>query len=383
MFRIMHLRMVKMKICYLANAQSVHTQKWVKFFADKGHAVHLISFEKEHIENVTVHNLKRPFALRFGLDFPFKLAHARILRRLIRGIDPDILHAHYLVDYGLYGALCGFKPFIVTAWGSDVLFVSSEGSRKYFVKKYIAKYVIRKADLVTGDSSSLVRAVVGLGVDESKVKLIVHGVDLRGFHPVKNNEKFKKDLCIPQDYCVVISTRNLEPVYDVATLIKAMPYVIDECRNTFFLLVGDGTLRRRLEELAYKLGVAENVRFVGSVSNREMPKFLGVSDIFVSTSLSDTRSVSLLEAMACGLPVVVTDLEGNRECVKEGVNGFVFPKRDFKALAEKIVYLLRNEDARREFGSANKRYTEEEGNYEKEMGKMEKLYKELVEAYKI
>jgi len=375
--------MVEMKICYLANAQSVHTQKWVKFFADKGHAVHLISFEKEHIENVTVHNFKRPFALRFGLDLPLKFSHARFIKRLVRRIDPDVLHAHYLLDYGFYGALCGFKPFIVTAWGSDVLFVPSEEPRKQFMKRYIAKYVIGKADLVTGDSESLVRAVVGLGVDERKVKLIIHGVDFRDFHPVKNYEKLEESLCIPRDYRVVISTRNLEPVYDVATLIKAMPYVIDECRNSFFLVVGGGTLRHKLEELARKLGVAENVRFVGSVSNREMPKFLGVSDIFVSTSLSDTRSVSLLEAMACGLPVVVTDLEGNRECVKEGVNGFVFPKRDFKALAEKIVYLLREKDIRRKFGVVNRSIAEKEADYETEMRKMEKLYKELIEAYEV
>jgi glycosyltransferase involved in cell wall biosynthesis len=375
--------MVEMKICYLANAQSVHTQKWAKFFADKGHEVHLISFEKAHIENVTVHNLKRPFALRFGLDLPLKVSHARFIKRLVRRIDPDVLHAHYLSDYGFYGALCGFKPFIVTAWGSDVLFVPSEGSRKHFIKRYIAKYVIGKADLVTGDSESVVRALVDLGVAERKVKLIIHGVDFRDFHPVENDEKLKESLRIPRDYRVVISTRNLEPVYDVATLIKAMPYVIDECRNTFFLIVGDGTLRRRLEELAYKLGVTENVRFVGSVSNREMPKFLGVSDIYVSTSLSDTRSVSLLEAMACGLPVVVTDLEGNRECVKEGVNGFVFPKRGFKALAEKIVYLLREKDIRRKFGVVNRSIAEKEADYETEMRKMEKLYKELIEAYEV
>jgi len=374
--------MVKMRICYLANAQIVHTRKWVKFFADKGHEVHLISFEKAHVENVKMYNLKRPFALRFGLDFPLKVSYARFIKRLIGRIDPDILHAHYLSDYGFYGALCGFKPFVVTAWGSDVLLVPSEGRRKYFVKKYIARYVIGKADLVTGDSRSLVRAIVDLGVDERKVRMIIHGVDLRAFHPVENDEKSKKDLGVPQDYRVVISTRNLEPVYDVSTLIKAIPYIIGKCPNTFFLIVGGGTLRHQLEELAHKLGVAQNVRFAGLVSNKEVPKFLGLSDIYVSTSLSDTRSISLLEAMACALPVVVTDLEGNKECIEDGVNGLLFPKKDFTALAEKIIYLLREKGTRRKFGVVNRSIVEKEADYEKEMGKMEKLYKELVEAYR-
>jgi len=362
-----------LRICYLAGGCSVHTQKWVRFFAERGHDVYLATFgERSQIEGVKVRKL-RYFS---KVAYPFRIL---AVRKAVKEINPDILHAHYVSHNGVYGALTGFKPFVVTAWGDDVLIEP----KKSMVKRYLVKYVLRKADLITTNSNSALRTILSFGVDEEKVKLVVHGVDLRLFHPIENNEDLKEELCVKRNYQVVISTRNLEPEYDVGTLIKAMPYVIDECPNTFFMIVGDGTLRRQLEELACKLGVAKNVKFVGSVSNREMPKFLGVSDIYVSTSLSDIRSVSLLEAMANGLPVVVTDLDGNKECVKEGVNGFLFSKGDFKALAEKIVYLLRDEDARRRFGAINRNYVEKEGSYEKEMGKMEKLYKGLVEAYKI
>jgi len=348
-------------------------QKWVRFFAERGYDVYLATFnETSQIEGVKVRKL-RYFS---KLAYPFRIA---AVKSAVKEIDPDILHAHYVSHYGVYGALTGFKPFVVTAWGSDVFI----DPKKSMAKKYFVKYALKKADLITTNSNSALRTILSFGVDEEKVKLVVHGVDLRLFHPIENNEDLKEELCVKRNYQVVISTRNLEPAYDVDTLIKAIPYVIDECPNTFFLIVGDGTLRRQLEELAYKLGVTENARFVGSVSNREMPKFLGVSDIYVSASLSDTRSVSLLEAMANELPVVVTDIDGNKECVKEGVNGFLFSKGDFKALAEKIVYLLGDEDARRRFGVISRRYVEKEGNYEKEMRKMEKLYEELVEAYKI
>jgi glycosyltransferase involved in cell wall biosynthesis len=348
-------------------------QKWVRFFAERGHDVYLATFgDRSQIEGVKVRKL-RYFS---KVAYPFRIL---AVRKAVKEINPDILHAHYVSHNGVYGALTGFKPFVVTAWGDDILIEP----KKSMVKRYLVKYVLRKADLITTDSNSAIRTILGFGVDEEKVKLIVHGVDLRLFHPIENKEDLKEELCVKQNYHVVISTRNLQPAYDVGTLIKAIPHIINECPNTYFLIVGDGTLRRQLEELAYRLGVAENVRFVGSVSNREMPKFLGVSDIFVSTSLSDTRSISLLEAMANGLPVVVTDLDGNKECVKEGVNGFLFSKGDFKALAEKIVYLLRDEDTRRRFGAISRRYVEKEGSYEKEMRKMEKLYKELMEAYRI
>jgi glycosyltransferase involved in cell wall biosynthesis len=347
-------------------------QKWVRFFAERGYDVYLATFnETSQIEGVKVRKL-RYFS---KLAYPFRIL---AVRKAVKEINPDILHTHYVSHYGVYGALTGFKPFVVTAWGSDVFI----DPKKSMAKKYFVKYALKKADLITTNSNSALRTILSFGVDEEKVKLVVHGVDLRVFHPIENNEGLKEELCVKRNYQVVISTRNLEPEYDVGTFIKAMPYVIDECPNTYFLIVGDGILRRQLEELACKLGVAKNVRFVGSVSNREMPKFLGVSDIYVSTSLSDTRSVSLLEAMACGLPVVVTDLDGNKECVREGVNGFLFSKGDFKTLAEKIVYLLGDEDARRRFGVISRRYVEKEGSYEKEMRKMEKLYEELVEAYK-
>jgi glycosyltransferase involved in cell wall biosynthesis len=348
-------------------------QKWVRFFAERGHDVHLATFnETSQIEGLKVRNL-RYFS---KLAYPFRILS---VRKAVKEINADILHAHYVSHYGVYGALAGFKPFVVTVWGSDVFI----DPKKSMVKKYFVKYALKKADLITTDSVFSMKTIVDFGVDKEKVKLVVHGVDLKLFHPIENNEEFKKELCIHQNYQVVISTRNLEPVYDVCTIVKAIPHVIDECPNTYFLIVGEGTLRHQLEELACKLGVAKNVRFVGSVSNMEIPKFLGASDIFVSTSLSDTRSVSLLEAMANELSVVVTDIDGNKECVKEGVNGFLFPKGDFKALAEKIIYLLRDEDTRRRFGAISRRYVEKEGNYEKEMRKMEKLYKELVEAYRI
>lgn len=370
-----------MRICYLADASSVHTHKWARYFVERGHETHVISFENARVGGATVHVLKLPVLVR-NATFPLKMASVYRIKALIRRIKPDILHAHYVTNYGLFGALCNFKPFVLTAWGSDILIVPGE-RLLLIIKRYIAKYVLRKADLITSDSISATRAVVGFGVDEKKVKLIIHGVDLRLFRPVENREEFKKDLRLPESHQVVISSRSLKPIYDVSTLIRAVPYVIDRCPNTCFLIVGDGTLRHQLEELACKLGVIEYVRFVGSIPNEEMPKFLRLSDIYVSTSLSDTRSVSLLEAMACALPVVVTDFDGNRECVEDEVNGFLFPKGDFRMLAEKIVYLLRDKHIKRKFGVVNRRIVEKEADYEKEMSKMEKLYKDLIEAYRV
>jgi glycosyltransferase involved in cell wall biosynthesis len=340
----------------------------VRYFADKGHDIHLVTFDKtDQIEGVEVHNLK--YFSR--LSYPLRILDTK---KAVQKIDPDIMHAHYVSNYGVYAALTDFKPFVVSAWGSDILNVP----KKSIIKKCLVRYVLKKADLITVDSASLMRNIANFGIHSEKVKLIGHGVNLRIFYPFTENKKLKEKLKIPASSLVVISTRSLEPVYDVETLIKAVLIVLKSISDVYFIVVGGGSLKRKLEMMADELRVSGNVRFVGQVSQMEVAQLLCSSDVYVSTSLSDTTSVSLLEAMACGLPVVVTELEGNMEWIRDEMNGFLFPKGDFRILADRIIYLLRNEDTRKKFGAINRQIVKERADYEKEMDKMEELYKNLI-----
>ena len=365
-----------MRICYLANASSIHTRKWVRYFVEKGHEVHVVSFEKGQIEGTTVHILKLPVLVK-SATFPLKLASIPRINALIRSIKPDVLHAHYVTNYGLFGALCNYKPFVLTALGSDILSVQTESSMIRWIKKLIKTYVVQKADVVTADAQSLMKEIMRLGAPLGKVKVISHGVSLKEFNPNKKSSLFRKTLKIPPASKVVISTRNLEKVYDVETLIKAIPSVIKAKSNVHFLVVGEGTQKGYLRKIADGLNVQKHVTFVGKIPNEEVAEFLANSDIYVSTSLSDSTSVSLLEAMAAQLPAVVTDIEGNREWIKDGENGFVVPKSNPAVLAEKIVVLLGDEKTAREFGVCNRKIVEEEANYDKEMAEVEKIYEQI------
>jgi len=180
----------------------------------------------------------------------------------------------------------------------------------------------------------------------------------------------------------VISLRNLDPIYDVESLIRSVPWVLKEVPESKFLIAGKGSEEKRLRELAKSLGVSDNVKFVGFIPNKELPAYLNTVDVCVSTSLSDAGiAASTAEAMACGLAVIVTDVADNRKWVEDGVNGFVVPIKDPKSLAEKIIYLLRNEDIRNQFGKINRKIIEERNNYYKEMEKMEEVYKELIQRH--
>ena len=366
-----------MRICYLANASSVHTRRWVRYFVERGHEIHVISFENARIEGTTVHVLKLPVLVK-NATFPLKMASIYRIKSLIKRMKPDILHAHYVTNYGLFGALCNFNPFVITAWGSDVLIVP-EARFTSMIKAYIAKYALRKADLITCDAQHIKEAMTTLWVSPEKINLIYFGVDTRKFRPEEKSEELRAKLGI-YDSPAVISLRNLEPLYDIESLIRSLPLVLKEVPESQFVIAGKGSEEKRLRELAKSLGVSDNVKFIGFVQNVELPQYLSTVDVYVSTSLSDAGiAASTAEAMACGLPVVVTDVADNKKWIDNGVNGFVVPVKDPKSLAEKIIYLLQNEDIRKKFGKINRKIIEERNNYYKEMEKMEDIYKELVQ----
>jgi len=366
-----------MRLCYLANASSIHTHKWVRFFVERGHEVHVVSFEKAQIEGAVVHVLKLPILVK-SATFPLKMTSIYRMRNLIKRLKPDVLHAHYVTNYGLFAALCGFHPFVLTAWGSDVLFDTS-GRAISMIKKIIAKYVLARADLMTCDADHMKEAMSRLGVDPEKIKLIFFGIDTRKFSPRSGDEQLKAKLGV-RNSPTVISLRNLEPIYDIETLVKAAPIVLKEVPETKFVIAGRGSEERKLRSLAESLGVSNNIKFIGFIPNNELPQYLTSMDVYVSTSLSDAGiAASTAEAMACGLPVVITDVVDNRKWVVDGENGLLFPQKDSEALAKKILYLLKNEDSGKEFGKRNREIIEERNDYYKEMEKMERLYQELAE----
>jgi glycosyltransferase involved in cell wall biosynthesis len=343
----------------------------VKYFADRGHSIHLVTFsETRRIEGVKVRNL-RYFS---KLAHPFRIVEAA---KAVRKIDPDVLHAHYISHYGMYGALTGFRPFVVSVWGSDVLV----DPKKSMMRRYVLNYVLGKADLMTCDGEHIREALRRLGVAPEKIRLINFGIDTQKFGPRQKNEKFRAKLRI-YGSPAVISLRMLEPLYDIETLVKAIPLVLEEIPAAKFVIAGKGSEERRLKNLAKSLGVSNSAKFIGFIPNDELPQYLTNMDVYVSTSLSDAGlAASTAEAMACRLPVIITDFGDNRKWVEDGVSGFLIPVRDPKTLSEKIVYLLKNEDIRTKFGEVNRKIIEERNDYYKEMEKMEGIYEELIERY--
>jgi glycosyltransferase involved in cell wall biosynthesis len=249
--------------------------------------------------------------------------------------------------------------------------------RRNFIWRIVAGYVLKRADKIICDSEVVKTGLLTLGAQPEKITKVYNGINTSQFSPAKSDEALKSKLGV-QGSPVVISIRHLRPLYNVEMLVRAVPLVLERAPQARFVIAGDGYQRGYLETLAAELGVAQNVSFIGYIAHDELPGYLASSDIYITTSRSDSSSQSLQEAMACELAPVATDLPANREWITDGENGFIVPQDDHKALAEKIVYLIENSETRAKFGKISRKLIADNAEYDKEMGKVEKLYASMM-----
>ncbi len=346
-----------MKILYLAHSGSPHTQKWVRHFVRRGDAVHVASLVNEPIEGATVHPFRRPTGTK--MDYFFNIG---LVKRLIKELRPDILHAHYATSYGFLGAKAGFHPFIISVWGSDIL-----DFPKFYIKKKLLQFILCKTDGITAAGKYLADATERFLLNNRKVALTPFGINLETFRPPSKKQNAS---------IVIGATKNLEPVYGLENLIKA--FAKPGHSDLKLLLVGDGSLRSRFERLSAELKVKNRLTFAGRVSPMEIPAFLQQMDIVVNPSLRESFGVSVLEAQACEIPVIASNTGGLPEVMRDGVTGFLVPPKDINAIAEKIELLASDEYLRKKMGKAGREFVGKNYDWNENAKIMERLYDSLV-----
>lgn len=365
----------KMKICFIANAGAIHIQRLVKYFADKGHEVHLISDEIDHIEGAINHKLI--INTKGKINFILRAITGPVLtRRFINEIKPDVVHAQQLTNNGFYASLSGFHPLVVSAVGSDILVKP----KKIKIFRYLIKYILSKSDVIHSMSNNITEELISVGAKQKKVVTFPRGIDMQKFNPDVRGDEIKKDLHLENNF-VVISTRYFKPVYNIEFLIKAVPNVIKKDNKVRFILAGEGKQEGYLKKLTDELKIRKYIRFVGGLNHDEIPKYLAASDVYVSTSLSDGAPNSLFEAMACGAFPVVTDIPANRPWIDDEKNGFLVPF-DHKILAQKILETIQSNELIENAKNINWNIVKKSCDSDTNLGKIEKIYYELIKKYK-
>lgn len=329
-----------MKILLLAGVSSVHAIRWANALQENGHEVHVITQHKPRDKiNAEVTMYYFPFmgALGYFLMVPY-------VKRLIAKIHPDIISAHYASGYATTARLVGFKPWVLSVWGSDVYLFPY----KSFLHKNIVKKNLLAANGIASTGHSMAEQIRSL-IGNQEIHITPFGVDMAVYEKIKQRHG--------NGEIVVGTIKTMAPVYGIDVLLRSFALVVERLINSHasdlnitLRLVGGGGQTVELKKLAKLLGIEDRVVFVGQVPHEQVPSELEKIDIFVALSHSESFGVSIIEAGAASRPVVVTNVGGLPEVVIEGETGFVVEKNNPYAASIAIEKLILDSKLRKLMG---------------------------------
>lgn len=366
-----------MKILLLAPANSIHTQRWFLSLCERGHAVTLVS-QHQPISSRCPPNGNIQILPYSGKKGYF--LNALAVRRIVKELTPDLINAHYASGYGTTAALVGYRPTLLSVWGSDVFDFPYES----WWKLWLIRWNLRRASALASTSRIMAQQVKRLIPDKhQEIFITPFGVDTTNFLP-----KSFQNL----DTLTIGTVKSLSEKYGIDTLIHAFAQLRADDHigkaglkdRLRLLIVGDGPQRDALERLTQELGVAGFTRFIGAVDHDSVPEWLNCLDIYVAASRFDSESfgVAILEASACELPVVVSDAGGLPEVVDEGESGFIVPRDRPDLLADCLRRLSLNPALRLSLGTKGRQLVKKIYSWDVCVDKMINIYQSLIISYR-
>ncbi|MBU6348602.1 MAG: glycosyltransferase [Chloroflexi bacterium] len=286
----------------------------------------------------------------------------QVLLRDARRCRPDLLHAHWLLPNGWIAAvvsrLLGI-PLVVSIPGSDARVAASNP-----IFRAMARFALGQASLLTANSADLRDAVLPLGADLSRFEMILYGVDPAALRPDSTGVvELRRRLAIDDTAGIILCVGRMVPKKGFDVLIRALAEPALQGQPVVAVMVGEGDDKALWQALARDLGVAERLRWVGSVPKTAIGPYYNMADLLAMPSVSrpaDGLNVCVLDAMSCARPVVATSVAGNPLAVIPGVTGLIVPEQEPAALAAAVAALLVDPALRRQMGAAARRRIEEE-----------------------
>ncbi len=338
-----------MRLALLGPANSIHLQRWAAALADRGLAVCVISQHRceRSLLPAAADVVWLPHVGTIGY-----FGNAPRLRQALSAWRPDLLNVHYASGYGTTATLSGFRPTLLSVWGSDVYDFPYESA----FKGWLLRRNLRSATALASTSVAMAAQVRRLTPERNDVAVTPFGVELSVFAPSGGRRVAGR---------ITIGTvKSLAKTYGIDLLLRAFAGLTRDAElralpfELRLLVVGGGPERERLETLARELGIPRSTEIVGAVAHVDVPLWLNRLDIYCAPSRQESFGVAVIEASACGLPVVVSDVGGLPEVVRDGETGIVVGCEDVAALQAALKRLVLDESLRRSMGLAGRSLVE-------------------------
>jgi len=355
-----------LEIIYLASLDSIHTRRWINFFAEINYSkIYCISFKKSEEKvnkNIKIYQINSLFFLKNFFKAIF----------LLRSKKNSIVHVHYL---GWNSLLLLFsnknQKIILTPWGCDLY-----ENKKNPLKRLWLKFILAKCNFIICDSKKLLKTAIRIGY-KKKGEIISFGTDTFKYKSYK--KPFKKN---SNNKIIKIGTnRNMENIYDPLTLLKSANYLKRKSSNFKFYIANDGSLRPLLERYIKSNKLQNTIKLIGKKIGKKNIDFYNSIDIYVSTSLRDGGlSASIAEAMSCERIVIVSNNSDNSKYIKNGVSGYLFKNKDYIQLANLIEIASKNKSKSLKIGSEARKIIQKKCNYHREMDKVKNIYLKVLRS---
>lgn len=349
-----------MKICLLAPANNYHTKKMVYTLRQAGYDTVICTFHNEDLPGIKVYNLL-PILKPLG-KINYILA-VPALKRLITTIKPDVLHAHYVSSYGVVAYLTGFHPYIISVWGTDIYNAPNNPVLRFLIQKALAG-----ADRILSTSKTMAKHTAKF--IRREIIVTPFGVDIIKFKPLgKTKSTF-----------VIGTARALLPKYGIKYLVEAFAVFNRQIPNSELHIAGDGPQKDQLVSLAEKYNVIHKTHFLGFIQPENMAAFFASLDIFCMPSIEESESfgVAALEAQACGVPVISSNIGGLHETVIDGETGFLVPPKAPQQIVDKIMLLYNNKKLYNKITCSARKFVETNYCWEKNFEIFINIYASLV-----
>ena len=379
-------------ICVIGAGSSVHVAARAKCFADMGHKVLLFTAQRSPsgIAGVAEHTPGPENARGGGLAIRVLLPllkslrlpqaglfHAWSLIRFLREHRPDIVHVHFAQGYyGWLAGLIGCRPLVVSVMGGDILF--DEQGAPDATTRWLTVELLRQADLITSKSHYLTSVLDRLGGFGAKTERVVWGVPMSRFRRTDAGA-LRARLGIEPGRRIILSPRILQPLYRIHLLIEAMPRVVREIPEAVLLITehrADPGYRAQVARRVAELGLASHTVFCGDIAQEEMPALYSAAEISAGIPSSDGLPQTLLEAMACETPSLLSRLPRYEEVVRHGESAY-FVDAEPETIADGMIRLLSDPALRARIAGNALEIVAREGNLEESASRVLARYRQL------